>query len=113
MSGDFVCVLLGGALRSMQRRPPRAETVLQWVTSFGDDELAQPESNEAMIQHLNHENLDIRGLAYRHLSRLLPARKEFAYNQMDEEDAGTKAIEKRKKLNSTGHIPAKPNVSRQ
>jgi hypothetical protein len=91
--------------------PVHAETILQLLHSFGDEELAQPELYEALIRYLNHENLAVRGLAYWHLVRLVPAGKEFGYNLMDDKDARAKAVEKWKKLIPNGQVPPKPKVN--
>jgi hypothetical protein len=106
-------VLYKALVEKKKYSPVHAETVLQLLHSFGDDDLARPELYEALIQYLNHENLAVRGLAYWHLSRLVPAGKEFGYNLMDEKDARVKAIDKWKKLIPPGQVPAKPSPSEE
>jgi hypothetical protein len=104
-------LLYNALIEKRKYLPVHAETILQLLHSFGDEELAQPELYEALIRYLNHENLAIRGLAYWHLVRLVPAGKEFGYNLMDDKDTRAKAIEKWKKLIPTGQVPPKPKVN--
>jgi hypothetical protein len=87
-----------------------AETVLQLLHSYDENELARPEIYETLIAYLNHDKLAIRGLAYWHLSRLVPAGKDLGYNPQDPKEARDAAIQKWKKLIPAGQMPphAKP-----
>src|SRR5262249_16014511 len=66
--------------------PIEAETVLQLLHSFGEDELAHPEVYQTLIDYLEHDRLAIRGLANWHLSRLVPKGKAFGFNPLDLKD---------------------------
>ena len=91
-----------------QFSPVEAETVLQLLHSYGEDDLARPETYETLIAYLNHKQLAVRGLAYWHLSRLVPAGKEFGYNPLDPPEKRAAAIEKWKKLIPGGQMPPRP-----
>jgi hypothetical protein len=85
--------------------PVEAETVLQLLHSFSDEELARPETYETLIAYLGHNQLAIRGLAYWHLSRLVPAGKKFGYNPLDPKDKREAAVQQWKKLIPSGQMP--------
>jgi hypothetical protein len=86
-------------------QPVEAETLMQLLHSFGDEDLARPETYETLIDYLAHDRLGVRGLAYWHLSRLVPAGKEFGYNPLDSADKRALAIQKWKKLIPAGKLP--------
>jgi hypothetical protein len=90
--------------------PVQAETVLQLLHSFSDEEVSRPELYDCLIAFLNHDNLAIRGLAYWHLSRLVPEGKTFGYNPLDSKEDRAQAIEKWKKLIPSGQMPPKPRT---
>jgi hypothetical protein len=79
-------------------KPAQAAGVLQLLHSFGDEELAQPEVYTMLVRFLDNEVLGIRGLAYWHLVRLVPAGKKFNYNPLDPKDKRDKARGEWKKL---------------
>ncbi|HLJ95509.1 MAG TPA: hypothetical protein VKU02_20195 [Gemmataceae bacterium] len=89
-------------------KPIHAETVLQLLHSFGDIELAQPETFQTLIDYLDHDALAIRGLAYWHLSRLVPEGKKFGYNPVDPKEKREAAIQKWRELIPKGQIPPRP-----
>jgi hypothetical protein len=82
-----------------------AETTLQLLHSFGEADLARPETYETLIDYLDHDKFAIRGLAYWHLSRLVPEGKELGYNPADDKDARQVAIKKWRKLIPPGKLP--------
>ena len=88
--------------------PVHAETVMQLLHSFGDDDLARPETYQMLIDYLDHDQLAIRGLSYWHLHRLVPAGKEFGYNPNSSKEEREQAIAKWRKLVPVGTVPAKP-----
>jgi hypothetical protein len=90
--------------------PVDAETVLQLLHSYGEEDLARPELYETLIDYLGHDKLAVRGLAYWHLVRLVPAGKDFGYNPQDSKESRDAAIQKWKKLIPAGQMPprAKP-----
>ncbi len=85
--------------------PIEAETVLQLLHSFGDNELARPEVYETLIEYLHHDKLAIRGLAYWHLKRLVPAGKALGYDPHGTSEARAAAIKKWKELVPEGTVP--------
>lgn len=89
-------------------KPVHAETVMQLLHSFGDVELAQPETYQTLIDYLDHDALAIRGLAYWHLSRLVPGGKRFGYNPADPKAPREAAIQKWRELIPKGRVPPRP-----
>ena len=86
-------------------KPVQAETVMQLLHSFGDSDLAEPETYQTLIDYLDHDALAIRGLAYWHLSRLVPEGKKFGYNPTDSKEKREAAIQKWRQLIPKGHLP--------
>jgi hypothetical protein len=72
--------------------------------------LARPETYQTLIDYLDHEKLGIRGLAYWHLSRLVPEGKKFGYHPADSEKKRLAAAAKWKNLIPEGKMPPKPRV---
>jgi hypothetical protein len=89
-------------------KPVHAETIMQLLHSFGDTELAEPETYQTLIDYLDHEALGIRGLAYWHLSRLVPEGKKLGYNPLDPKEAREAAIQKWRQLIPKGRLPSQP-----
>jgi hypothetical protein len=87
-----------------------AETTLQLLHSFGETELAQPETYQTLIDFLDHDKLAIRGLAYWHLERLVPDGQEFGYDPLAPKDKRDAAIEKWRKLVPKGKVPTRPQA---
>jgi hypothetical protein len=90
----------------------QASTVLQLLHSFGEDDMAQPETYEILVMYLNHEKLAIRGLAHWHLVRLVPEGKKIAYSPLDPKEKREKAVEEWKKLLPEGKLPPKPKTDK-
>jgi hypothetical protein len=78
--------------------PARAETLLQLLHSFGDDDLGRPELYQMLVRYLDHEAMGIRGLAHWHLVRLVPAGKKFEFNPLGPKAERDKARDEWKKL---------------
>jgi hypothetical protein len=89
-------------------QPVHAETVLQLLHSFGEADLASPETYQTLIDYLDHQHLAIRELAYWHLHRLVRAGREIAYNPLDSKEARQAAIQKWRKLVPPGKLPPRP-----
>ncbi|HEV3236506.1 MAG TPA: hypothetical protein VGZ25_05930 [Gemmataceae bacterium] len=87
--------------------PVQAETIMQLLHSFGDDELSKPELYQTLIDFLNNDGRAIRGLAYWHLSRLAPEGQKFGYNPLEEKPERAAAIEKWRKYIPAGKLPPK------
>jgi hypothetical protein len=80
---------------------------LQLLHSFGDEDLARPETYEVLIDYLDHEQLSIRYLANWHLVRLAPAGKKIEYKALDPKEKRAQAVAEWKKLIPTGKLPPK------
>ncbi len=79
-------------------KPAQAATILQLLHSFDEADLAQPELYRMLVRYLDHERLGIRGLAYWHLSRLVPAGRKFGYDPLAPKQERDKAGAMWKKL---------------
>jgi hypothetical protein len=88
--------------------PATAEAIVQLLHSFGEAELARPETYEALIDYLDSDHLPLRGLAYWHLERLVPAGEEFGYDPTAPKEQRAAAVEKWKKLIPNGKLPPRP-----
>lgn len=87
-----------------------AETVMQLLHSFSDDQLTKPELYEVLIDYLDHERLAIRGLAHWHLYRLVADGRKIGYDPTAAKEARTKAIEQWRKLIPPGKLPPPPKI---
>jgi hypothetical protein len=98
-------ILYSALVEKRNLTPVQAQTILQLLHSYGDDDLAQPELYQTLIAYLNHDVLGIRGLAYWHLIRLAPDGKDLGYHPWDSKEARTAAVEKWKKYIPPGKMP--------
>ena len=71
----------------------------------GDDDLAQPETYQLLLGYLDNDLLAIRGLAYWHLKRLVPAGEKIGYDPLASKDKRDAAIAEWKKLVPPGTVP--------
>jgi hypothetical protein len=85
--------------------PAEADAVLQLLHDFGDDDLASPATYAYLINRLGNDQLFVRGLAYWHLSRLVPGGKQFGYDPRAPKQERDAAIMKWKELVPTGKLP--------
>jgi hypothetical protein len=85
--------------------PAQATIVLNLLHSFGEDDLARPETYEALIDYLESDKLPIRGLAAWHLVRLVPKGKEIGYNPLASKEDREKAVRAWRKLIPQGQMP--------
>jgi hypothetical protein len=83
----------------------QSATVLDLLHSFGDDDLARPETYEALIAELRHARPAVRELAAWHLYRLVPAGKDIAYDPTGSDEERTQAYKAWKKLVPDGTVP--------
>jgi hypothetical protein len=88
--------------------PAQAETVLTLLHSFSDDDLAHAETYEVLLEYLGSERLAIRGLAYWHLYRLVPAGRKFGYQPLAPKEERAQAIHEWRKLIPRGQLPPRP-----
>jgi hypothetical protein len=86
-------------------KPAEAATVLQLLHSFGEDDLAQPETFQLLLNELTSDKLAIRGLAYWHLMRLVPAGKQLGYDPLAPKEERDRAAKEWKKLIPPGQLP--------
>jgi len=91
------------ALLARMYSPREAEGMLELLHSFGEDDLARPETYQVLISYLGSERMSLRQLAYWHLSRLAPAGKKFGYDPMAPKEQRDAAIKEWRKL----ELPAK------
>jgi hypothetical protein len=94
-------------IEKKQFPPAQAETVLTLLHSFSDEDLAHPELYEMLLDYLGSDRLAIRGLAYWHLYRLVPAGRKFGYKPLAPEEERARAIREWKKLIPSGQLPPK------
>jgi len=87
-------ILYKGLIEIAKYQPVHAETVVQLLHSFGEADLASPETYQTLIDYLDHQHLAIRELAYWHLYRLVPAGRQIGYNPLDNNEAREAAIQK-------------------
>jgi uncharacterized protein (TIGR03000 family) len=97
--------LYHGLIERHGYKPAEAEKVMQLLHSFSDQEVAQPELYEVLINNLNDEKLCVRGLAHWHLVRLAPAGKKIAYDPLASKEDRNRAIAEWRKLIPSGKLP--------
>lgn len=85
----------------------QAEIFVDLLHSFGDDELKEPETYEALIAYLGSDKAGIRGLANWHLYRLAPKGRDIKFDPIAPEAERKEAIEKWKKLVPKGTVPSR------
>jgi hypothetical protein len=78
---------------------------LELLHSFGDDDLARPETYEALIAYLRHTRPAVRELAAWQLYRLVPNGKDIAYDPSGTAEDLDKAYKAWKKLVPDGKLP--------
>ncbi len=81
--------------------------MLTLLHSFGDEDLARPETYEMLLAYLGSDRLAVRGLANWHLYRLVPAGRKIGYNPLAPEEERARAIREWKKLIPSGQLPPK------
>jgi hypothetical protein len=86
-------------------KPVEAESMLQLLHGFNDEELAEPETYQLLITYLTDARLGIRALAHWNLVRLVPAGKDIAYSPLDEKGAQERAQQEWRKLVPAGKLP--------
>jgi hypothetical protein len=82
-----------------------ANSVLQLLHDFGDDDLANPATYAYLINRLGNDQLFVRGLAYWHLSRLVPEGKKFGFDPRAPKEQRDAALAKWKELIPEGKLP--------
>jgi hypothetical protein len=100
-------ILYKGLIERANFKPRQAEAVMQLLHSFGEEDLARPETYQGLIDFMDHDLLAIRGLAYWHLYRLVPTGRELGYNPLGTKDEREEAINKWRKLVPPGTVPSR------
>jgi uncharacterized protein (TIGR03000 family) len=88
-------------------QPKQAESVLQMLHGFNDEEIAQPELYESLIDYLECDKPALRVLAYWHLVRLAPVGKDIAYDPNGSKEEIEAAAKAWRKLIPAGKLPPK------
>jgi hypothetical protein len=102
--------LYDGLIKEAKFNELEAETVLQLLHSFSDEQLSRPELYEVLIDFLDHDKLAIRGLAHWHLSRLAPDGRKIGHNPTESKEARQKAVKEWRKLIPPGKLPPPPKA---
>ena len=87
-----------------------AEIVLNLLHSFGDEDLARPETYEALIDYLESDRVGLRALANWHLYRLVPDGRKIGYDPLASKEKRDQAVKEWRKLVPSGKLPPKPKV---
>lgn len=85
--------------------PVQAETLIEFLHGFSDDELHDPATYQMLINFLAGDKLAIRGLAHWHLIRLVPGGVKIPFNPLAPKEAREKARDAWKKLVPPGDLP--------
>jgi hypothetical protein len=93
--------------------PIQAETVIEFLHGFSANDLERPETYEMLIHYLADNKLAVRGLAYWHLKRLVPAGAKIPYDPLGSEADRKAAREEWKKLVPPGKMPPKSEENRK
>jgi hypothetical protein len=102
--------LYQGLIEKRGYKPAQAEVILNLLHSFGEEDLCKPETYELLINYLESDKLGIRGLAYWHLSRLVPQGQRFGYDPLSPKEKREEAIKKWRELIPEGQLPPKPKL---
>jgi hypothetical protein len=89
----------------------QAETLLQMLHGFNEEEEAQPELYEVLINYLTSKHLALRSMAHWHLVRLVPAGRKIAYNPLDSKESWERAQTEWQKLIPPGKLPPKQGAA--
>lgn len=88
-------------------KPVDAETALQLLHSFDQNDRASPATYETLLDYLEDERLLIRALANWHLVRLVPEGRQFKYNPTADKKDREQAVKEWRKLIPPGKLPPK------
>jgi hypothetical protein len=94
-----------------KNRPGHADIIMELLHPYSARQKQQPETYEALIAFLKHDQLAIRELAYSHLAALVPeGRKDIPYDPDGTPQQLNAAYELWKKLIPTGKLPPRPSA---
>jgi hypothetical protein len=88
-------------------KPSEAGTVLHFLHSPDDAEMALPETYGMLIDYLASDRLAVRGLAFWHLYRLVPEGRKIPYDPLAPKEERARARAEWKKLIPDGQLPPK------
>jgi hypothetical protein len=97
--------LFGALVSRKALTPVQAETVLQLLHNFSDEELTQPETYEALIDLLGNDQLAVRGLAHWHLYRLIPAGRKIGFDPLAPTEKRAQAVREWRTMIPAGKLP--------
>jgi hypothetical protein len=102
--------LYNGLIERRGYKPTQAEVILTLLHSFGEEDLANPETYELLMDYMESEKLGLRGLAYWHLSRLVPQGQKFGYDPHAPKEKREAALKEWHKLIPVGKLPPKATI---
>jgi hypothetical protein len=85
--------------------PGEAEIFMGLLRTFGERDLAQPETYDALINYLGSERLALRELAHWHLRQIVPAGKKIAFDAAAGAEQRSKGQAAWRKLIPEGKVP--------
>jgi hypothetical protein len=101
-------VELFDALRKAGYSAAQAQTVMDLLHGFSEDDTSNPEVYATLIEFLRHEKLPVRELAWRHLLSLWPDGKKIRYDPAGSVELRDNAYQEWKTKIPTGKLPPKP-----
>ncbi|MCI0459183.1 MAG: hypothetical protein L0Z62_19680 [Gemmataceae bacterium] len=96
------------ALRKRKYTPGQAETVMHLLHGFHQVALTRPETYQALIRYLTHDQLPVRELAIGHLHHLVPKGRSIGYDAAASAQARERAQAAWQKLIPRGEVPPPP-----
>jgi hypothetical protein len=99
--------LYQGLVERVKYTPAEAAGMLDLLHTFGDEDLARPETYRVLINYLGSDRVGLRQLAYWHLQRLVPAGVKLGYAPLDPKEKRDAAIKKWHELVPAGQMPPK------
>jgi hypothetical protein len=93
--------------------PAHAELVLLGLHSLCDVEQSRPETWEALISYLMHDQQIVRELAHWHLTRLVPLGRFIPYDATAAADKRKEAHDKWKKIIPDGQVPPRERIKQK
>jgi hypothetical protein len=95
------------ALEDKRYNPDQAETALQLLHTFSNDDRGKKQTYEMLIDYLKHDQAAVRQLASWHLARLVPEGGKILYNPVGPAKERQDAFDQWRKLLADGSLPPK------
>lgn len=83
----------------------QAQTIMDLLHGFSEDDGSKPETFEVLIDYLRHEKLIVREMAWRHLIQLWPDGRKIPYNPAGPADMRERAFDEWKRKIPSGKLP--------